>query len=52
MTFICNAIQGVKIVPSNDFEEAVTDYVKGLHLDSEEEENNEIETIMFNSVVM
>ena len=49
VTFVTNVLQGVKIVSSNDFMEEVRHYVKGLHLDSEEEESNEIELINFNS---
>jgi len=50
VTFVCNAIQGVKIVSSNEFAEAIEDYVSGI--EDEDDRNAEIETIGFNSKML
>lgn len=51
VTFICNAIQGCKIVPVLDFENAVLNYIEEQTGDEEEKEHL-LEEINFNSKML
>lgn len=52
VTCICNAVQYAKIVPSDDFLECVSNYVDTIQFDNEEDKENEIELINFQSIFL
>ena len=53
VTFVCNAVQGCKIVSSNEFNEAICHYLNDFDCSNEESENfAEYETICFNSLML
>jgi len=53
VTFVCNALQGCKIVSSNEFNEAICDYLEDYDCSNEDSKNfSEYETICANSIML
>lgn len=53
ITFVCNAMQGAKIVSSNEFIDAICNYLEDYSCTDENSENfGEYETICANSFMM
>ena len=52
VTTVLNACQYAQIVPFNDFFESVNDWVKSIKLETEEDKENEIELINFQSIFL
>lgn len=51
VTTVCNAFQSAKVVPANEFSEAIEEYVQTLEVDEETMEY-EREVINFNSIML
>ena len=52
VTSVSNACQYAQIVPSNDLNEAIYHWVDSMNLETEEERENEIELILFQSIML